>query len=139
MKARRPFFGTVQGSRRGPGIPTRRDSPVARQLFLFLLILSLGGLWGCGGGGSPTAPQGRALFRGVVHVVQTETPVAGVTVTVQNRTTMTATDGAFSISDLTPGSTNVALRKTGFLPGNLQLTLVEGTNDFSLGIVPEAP
>lgn len=110
---------------------------MTRQLYRALLLLLFGVLWGCSGGGSPTEPPNRATFRGGVHIVQTETPVPGVTVSVQSRTTMTGDDGMFSIGDLTPGPATVALRKTGYVPADLQLTLMPGDNVFSLGMTPE--
>ena len=60
-------------------------------------------------------------------------------VTVQDRTTMTGVDGTFRFSDLAVGDVSVALRKEGYAPGDLRLTLTAGENFFSLGMAPSTP
>jgi hypothetical protein len=87
---------------------------------------------GCGGK-APTQPE-TATFRGVVHIIPTGPPIAGVTVTVQGKTAVTAADGTFTFTGLTTGQTNVTLAKEGFAPGAIQVTLNTGDNFFSLGM-----
>lgn len=108
-------------------------SALSKRVLGLVIVLTMA----CGG--NPRAPAGpdpspTATLRGVVHVIPTGPPIAGVTVTVQNRTTMTAADGMFGISDLATGETAVTLRKEGYAPGDIRLTLVAGDNVFSLGM-----
>jgi hypothetical protein len=90
------------------------------------------------GGGNPAqpAPVLTATLRGVVHIIPTGPPIAGVSVTVQGQTATTAADGSFSFSGLAIGATSVTLQKDGYARGDLQLTLTAGDNFFSLGMAP---
>lgn len=106
-------------------------------------VLGMVVLFGIGCGDDPRQPVGpdplsTATLRGLVHVIPTGPPIAGVTVTVQARTTTTAGDGTFRFSDLAVGETAVTLRKEGYGPGDIRLTLVGGDNFFSLGMAPSA-
>jgi hypothetical protein len=88
---------------------------------------------GCGK--RPTDPSlPIAKLRGVVHVIPTGPNIGGVTVTVQGRSTITAADGSFTLTGLTPGETDVSLTRDGFHRGALRVTLVAGDNFFSLGM-----
>jgi hypothetical protein len=96
---------------------------------LFLLTLAAG----CGGGYG-TSPAPTATLRGVVHLIPTGPPIAGVSVTVQGKTLVTPADGTFTFSSLTTGTTAVTLMKDGYARGDLQVTLNAGDNFFSLGM-----
>lgn len=91
-------------------------------------------LQACGGSGSPSAPAPTATLRGVVHVIPTGPPIAGVTVTVHGTSVVTPADGTFTFSGLPTGATSVTLVKAGYVNGNLQVTLAAGDNFYSLGM-----
>ena len=110
----------------------RHLAPLA--LVLLLLVACGGG----GDGGSPSSPT-LAVFRGTLHVLGGTAPVAGGTVTVQGSTAQSAADGGFTIRNLQPGPTTVAVSATGYLANTIGLTLAPGDNFFSIAMEPTSP
>ena len=103
-----------------------------------LVVAALCLVVACSGNQNPSNPGPlSAALRGIVHLIPTGPPIAGVSVTVQNKTAVTLADGSFSFSGLTVGETAVRLVKDGYVPGDLKLTLVAGDNFFSLGMAPQ--
>jgi hypothetical protein len=114
------------------------DRP-ARPAALLLLpvLLAAAACGGGGGGGSPTDPA-RAVLNGRIHIIGTDTGVAGATVTAQGRTTTTGANGTFVLDDLRPEPTDATIVRDSFLPLTVGLDLVVGPNDFSIAITPDA-
>ena len=90
---------------------------------------------GCGYS-SPTRPSALTLT-GTVHLLGATTPVAGVTVLAQGRSTTTNANGGFSISGLEAGSTPIDLSKTGYKPLRVVVDLAVGSTNFSIAMEPQ--
>lgn len=110
---------------------------MTRTRFLVFLLLSLSISLGCSD--SPTEPPSRAsIADGVVHVVQMQTGVPGVTVLIQDQSTLTDDNGRFTFSDLATGPTVISLRKEGWVPADFPVALHAGANGLiSLPLEPE--
>ncbi|HEY6034001.1 MAG TPA: sigma-70 family RNA polymerase sigma factor, partial [Kofleriaceae bacterium] len=68
------------------------------------------------------------------RVVSRSTPIAGVDVTIDDTTALTASDGAFEIDDAMPGETRVSLAP--YRPRTPTIALHAGANDVAIDVDP---
>lgn len=98
------------------------------------IIAALGALLfsGCGGGGGG---GGLTLTGRVVDGANSNQPLAGATVSLQNQHTTTAADGTFTLSGLTLGTNTLTVQLNGFEISAQDVTIVAGANTLPADVV----
>jgi hypothetical protein len=104
-----------------------RAALIAAIAVAFLMTLALAGCGGGGGGGGQTSTTGTVI--GTVLDTSTNNPVDGASVSIGTYTVHTGADGAFTLSDVTPGSETLSIAATGYDNYSRSLTVVAGTNN----------
>lgn len=114
----------------------RLQSPASRTACCFMMAASM---IGCGGSnaGGPQAPAQTATLSGTVRQADSQSPIAGATVTVGTASTTTAANGRFELQNVAVGTVNVIVNANRFDPEAKTITLTTGVNTVDIFLAPQ--
>lgn len=87
-------------------------------------------------GGPPPPPPGYANIYGTLTDGLSGQPLAGVTITLDSKSTTSAADGSYNLTDITPGTYSVIFTLDGYNTRILYFDLEEGNNNLSIQLIP---
>ncbi len=110
-----------------------RNSKISKTLILFTSLTTFYMFTGCKEEG-PTAPE-EAIVTGTVNDSQTNSPLPGAIVSIDNLTSTTGNDGVYNLDKVPTGQKTLKAEREEYTPFSATINVNDGTNNYDITLV----